>query len=266
MTDLTSLVSRIERNREEKRALTEHERDIFTEAKSAGYDCKALRRVLQRRAMGDAAVAELDGLVDAYEAALGGKAVAAEELARGASVRQAAKKAGISVGAAHVQKTKIREQQKSEAGASTRKDDEGVVQPLSNPASDTETPPSTDGSTPPPAGNDAPNPPSSAALSPSVETDPDAGWHHKDGHDSYVLALRVGNGVEPHPSTPDTARTKAVVARLQSEAASGDAEVATVARRTLEADALAKMSHAATEASGYSGDLTIPPFLRRVSA
>lgn len=109
MTDLRSIVSRIERIREEKKALTADERDIFTEAKSSGLDGKALRKVLQRRAMGDAAVAELDAIVDAYEAALGGKLVAAEALKAGASVRQAAKAAGVSVSTAQRTKNQVSE-------------------------------------------------------------------------------------------------------------------------------------------------------------
>jgi len=46
--------------------------------------------------------------------------------------------------------------------------------------------------------------------------DPDAGWQARDGHDSYILALQVGNGHTPHPTKPDTAKTVAVIARCDA--------------------------------------------------
>lgn len=104
---LKSLVERIERNRAEKKALTDHERDLFTEADRGGFDKKALRRVLQRRAMGDGACAELDGIVDTYELALSSKTLAAELIRGGATVAQAAAKAGVGVGTAHRSKKLI---------------------------------------------------------------------------------------------------------------------------------------------------------------
>ena len=48
---LRSLVERIERLEEEKRELQSDIRDIFAEAKSAGFDVKALRTVLKLRKM-----------------------------------------------------------------------------------------------------------------------------------------------------------------------------------------------------------------------
>lgn len=107
MTNLKSIVSRIERIREEKKALTGDEREVFSEAKSDGYDVKVLRRVLQRRAAGGAACDEFDTLVAMYENELGGKAIARDAIKAGATVREAAKKAGISVGAAQAQRSKI---------------------------------------------------------------------------------------------------------------------------------------------------------------
>jgi len=111
---LKSYIDRIERLRAEKRTIAEDERDLFTEAKSSGYDTKALRRVLQRRAMDPSERQTLDDLVDAYEVALGVKAEAARMVAQGATVREAAKATGLSVGsvsaAARVQKTRIIEQ------------------------------------------------------------------------------------------------------------------------------------------------------------
>lgn len=104
---LRSIVERIERNREEKKAFAQHERDLFAEAKSKDFDTKALRRVLQRRAMGDEACSQLDGLIETYEAALGGKRVAAEAIQQGASIREAAKKAGVGYGTARRAKNRV---------------------------------------------------------------------------------------------------------------------------------------------------------------
>jgi len=97
---LKSYVDRIERLREERKGLLDDERDIFVEVKSAGYDGKALRRVLQRRAADPAALADLDAMVEVYEAALEGKNRVVEAIRGGASIRQAAKAGGVSVGTA----------------------------------------------------------------------------------------------------------------------------------------------------------------------
>ena len=48
---LRSLVERIERLEEEKKELQSDIRDIFAEAKSAGFDVKALRTVVKLRKM-----------------------------------------------------------------------------------------------------------------------------------------------------------------------------------------------------------------------
>ncbi len=48
---LRSLVERIERLEEEKKELQSDIRDIYAEAKSAGFDVKALRTVLKLRKM-----------------------------------------------------------------------------------------------------------------------------------------------------------------------------------------------------------------------
>jgi uncharacterized protein (UPF0335 family) len=68
---LRSIVERIERLQEERKALGEDVKDIFGEAKSAGFDVKVLRRVLQLRKMEPAVVDEQDALLDLYRRALG---------------------------------------------------------------------------------------------------------------------------------------------------------------------------------------------------
>jgi uncharacterized protein (UPF0335 family) len=68
---LRSVVERIERLQEERKALQSDIKDIFTEAKSAGFDAKVIRKVLARRAMDAAEREEQDTLLDTYERALG---------------------------------------------------------------------------------------------------------------------------------------------------------------------------------------------------
>jgi uncharacterized protein (UPF0335 family) len=68
---LRSLVERIESRDEERKALTGDIRDIYMEAKSAGFDTKVLRKVVARRKLEREALEELDTLQDVYERALG---------------------------------------------------------------------------------------------------------------------------------------------------------------------------------------------------
>jgi uncharacterized protein (UPF0335 family) len=68
---LRSLVERIERLEEEKKALAGDIKDIFAEAKSAGFDVKALRTLLTLRRKEPAEVEEQDALVQLYRQALG---------------------------------------------------------------------------------------------------------------------------------------------------------------------------------------------------
>lgn len=68
---LRSIVERVERLQEEIAALKSDQKDIFAEAKSAGFDTKVVRQVLRRRAMEPAEREEQDTLRDLYEKALG---------------------------------------------------------------------------------------------------------------------------------------------------------------------------------------------------
>lgn len=68
---LRSIIERIERMNEERKALGSDIRDIFAEAKSAGFDVKVLRQVVARRAHERDALEEQDALRDVYERALG---------------------------------------------------------------------------------------------------------------------------------------------------------------------------------------------------
>ena len=68
---LQSIVERIERLEEEKKALSADVRDIYVEAKSAGFDGKALRQLIRVRKMEKQEAEELENLVDIYKHALG---------------------------------------------------------------------------------------------------------------------------------------------------------------------------------------------------
>ncbi len=68
---LRSIVERIERLEEERRALAGDTKDIYTEAKSAGFDPKVLRALIRLRRQEIAEVEEQETLLDLYRRALG---------------------------------------------------------------------------------------------------------------------------------------------------------------------------------------------------
>lgn len=68
---LRSLVERIERLEEERKALASDIKDIYAEAKSAGFDVKVLRQLIRIRKQEAAEVEEQETLLDVYRRALG---------------------------------------------------------------------------------------------------------------------------------------------------------------------------------------------------
>lgn len=68
---LRSFMDRIERLQEEKKGIQDDIREIFTEAKGAGYDPKIMREMLRLRAMDKADRDEREALRDTYAQALG---------------------------------------------------------------------------------------------------------------------------------------------------------------------------------------------------
>ena len=68
---LNAFVDRIERLEEEKKELTADIREVFSEAKGAGFDVKVLRQVLRLRKMDPADRAETEFLRDEYKKLLG---------------------------------------------------------------------------------------------------------------------------------------------------------------------------------------------------
>ena len=67
---LRSLIERIERLEEEKKALSGDIRDVFAEAKSAGFDVKIMRAILKLRKMNASDRDEQEFLLDTYRKAL----------------------------------------------------------------------------------------------------------------------------------------------------------------------------------------------------
>ena len=68
---LRDLVQRHERLEEEKRAIADGQKEVMSEAKSAGLDPKILRKVIALRKLDPAVRAEQRDLVDVYMHALG---------------------------------------------------------------------------------------------------------------------------------------------------------------------------------------------------
>jgi uncharacterized protein (UPF0335 family) len=68
---LRSLVERIERLEEEKKALADDIKEIYAEAKSAGFDTKVLRQVIRQRKIDARELEEQETILDLYRRALG---------------------------------------------------------------------------------------------------------------------------------------------------------------------------------------------------
>lgn len=68
---LRSLIERIERLEEERKALSSDIKDIYSEAKSAGFDVKVIRQLIRIRKQEPADVEEQETLLDVYRRALG---------------------------------------------------------------------------------------------------------------------------------------------------------------------------------------------------
>jgi uncharacterized protein (UPF0335 family) len=68
---LRSIIERIERLEEERKALGSDIKDIYSEAKSAGFDVKVIRAIIRIRKQEPAEVEEQESLLDVYRRALG---------------------------------------------------------------------------------------------------------------------------------------------------------------------------------------------------
>ena len=62
---------RIERLEEEKKGLADDITDVYSEAKSQGYDAKIMRQIIRLRAMTADDRAEMEAILQTYKDALG---------------------------------------------------------------------------------------------------------------------------------------------------------------------------------------------------
>ena len=67
---LRSFVERIERLEEEKQALANDIREVYSEAKGAGFDVKILRQVVRLRKMDASDRSQMEAVLDVYKRAL----------------------------------------------------------------------------------------------------------------------------------------------------------------------------------------------------
>lgn len=68
---LRSIIERIERLEEERKALANDIKDIYAEAKSAGFDVPVIRRIISARKKEPSEIEEQETLFDVYRRALG---------------------------------------------------------------------------------------------------------------------------------------------------------------------------------------------------
>ena len=68
---LRTIIERIERLEEEKKALSDDIREVYSEAKGAGFDIKVIRQVVRLRKMDATDRSEMEQVLDVYKRALG---------------------------------------------------------------------------------------------------------------------------------------------------------------------------------------------------
>lgn len=68
---LLSIIERVERLEEERKGLAGDIKDIFTEAKSAGFDIKVIKQIIRIRKQEPSEVEEQETLLSIYRRAIG---------------------------------------------------------------------------------------------------------------------------------------------------------------------------------------------------
>ena len=68
---LNLYIGRIERLEEEKKALSDDIREIYSEAKGTGFDVKVLRQIIRLRKMDETDRNEMEQVLEVYKRALG---------------------------------------------------------------------------------------------------------------------------------------------------------------------------------------------------
>ena len=69
---LASFISRIENLQDQRKSINDDIKDVIAEAKSTGYDAKALRAVVSRRTKDPVELEEFETLVHTYEHGISG--------------------------------------------------------------------------------------------------------------------------------------------------------------------------------------------------
>lgn len=64
-------IERIERLEEEKKGISDDIKDVYSEAKSVGYDSKIMKQIVKLRKMKPDDRRNFEGLLDTYKSALG---------------------------------------------------------------------------------------------------------------------------------------------------------------------------------------------------
>jgi len=129
MKALKGVVDEIEASRARQKGEAEFQREAIKRAvKNHQLDAKAIRIVLQRRAMGDEKRDEQDYYVHAYEVALGEKKHAADALAAGAGVRETARATGLSVGTVSALKKGVQKSPELNTSPKPEDGDDGITE------------------------------------------------------------------------------------------------------------------------------------------
>lgn len=68
---LRSIIERVEKLEEEKKTISDDIKDVYSEAKSNGYDCKALRTIVRMRKQDANERAEQETILETYLQAMG---------------------------------------------------------------------------------------------------------------------------------------------------------------------------------------------------
>lgn len=68
---MKSIVERVEKLEEEKKAIADDIKDVYSEAKANGFDVKALRKIVSLRKQDPKKREEEEAVLDAYKAAMG---------------------------------------------------------------------------------------------------------------------------------------------------------------------------------------------------
>jgi len=120
MTDskLQSIVDRIEGLEEKRKALLGDQRRIYVEAERAGFNAKALRKIIAERRMPDRD--QIVAKMQAYRDAL---RMAVNDVVNGASLRETAAKRGVPKST--IQRHAVPRQEKTEMGQPVEDDSPG---------------------------------------------------------------------------------------------------------------------------------------------